>query len=223
MTAAEKRHYWLRKLHSLTGILPIGGYLFFHLFENAGVLVPHEEHGTLFVANAKFIESFSFLIVPVEAILIGSLLFHGIYGLFIAADARMNVTRYPLARNWFFLFQRVSGLIALLFIGYHVWDTRIEYYRGLFGWIAPVEVSTQWMAQNIWGAGGASWLMGTLYIIGAVASSFHLCNGIWSFLIKWGITVGPRAQRVSAYAFNFLGVAMSIAFIVIAVKFKEFA
>src|SRR5688572_23719690 len=110
-TAADTRHYWLRKLHSLTGVLPIGGYLFFHLFENAGILVGAE----LFERNAEFIESFGLLIVPVEALLLGSLLFHGIYGLFIAADARPNIARYPISRNWFFLFQRVTGVIALIF------------------------------------------------------------------------------------------------------------
>ena len=141
----------------------------------------------------------------------------------IAADARPNITRYPLGRNWFFLMQRVTGVIALIFIGYHVWDTRIEYYRGYFGWINPIHVTPEWMAQNIWGVGGNDWLIGGLYIVGAVASSVHLCNGIWSFLIKWGITVGPRAQQVSAYVCNFVGLIMSLAFIVVALEFKEFA
>ena len=68
LTAAERRHFWLRKLHSLSGLVPIGGYLFFHLFENAGVLVSPD----LFERNAKFIESFDFLIAPIEALLIGS-------------------------------------------------------------------------------------------------------------------------------------------------------
>lgn len=215
-TAADKRHYWLRKLHSLTGILPIGGYLMFHLFENAGILVGAE----IFERNAEFIESFGFLIVPVEAVLIGSLLFHGIYGLFIVADARPNVVRYGLARNWFFTFQRVTGVIALAFLVYHVWDTRIEYYRGELGLIDQVHVTAEWMAGNIWGMGA---LGGAIYIVGAVASTWHLTNGIWSFLIKWGITVGPTAQRVSGWVWNTVGVAMSLAFVAVALEFKNFA
>ena len=217
-TAADKRHYWLRKLHSLTGVLPIGGYLFFHLFENAGILVS----GELFQRNAEFIESFGFLIAPVEALLIGSLLFHGVYGLFIVADARPNIARYPIPRNWFFLFQRVTGVIALLFIGYHVWDTRIEFYQGEYTG-QHVEITARWMGQNIWGVGAANVLTGAAYIIGATASSMHLCNGIWSFLIKWGITVGATSQRVSSWVWNGLGVAMSVAFIMVALKFRTFA
>ncbi|MCL6594536.1 MAG: succinate dehydrogenase, partial [Alicyclobacillus sp.] len=36
-------------------------------------------------------------------------------------------------------------------------------------------------------------------IIGVVAATFHFANGLWSFCVHWGITVGQRAQRVTAY------------------------
>lgn len=35
-------------------------------------------------------------------------------------------------------------------------------------------------------------------IIGVVSATFHFANGMWSFLVHWGFTVGARAQRVSA-------------------------
>jgi succinate dehydrogenase / fumarate reductase, cytochrome b subunit len=31
--------------------------------------------------------------------------------------------------------------------------------------------------------------------VGVLASVFHFTNGIWTFCITWGITVGQRAQR----------------------------
>ena len=30
----NERHFWLRRLHSLSGIVPVGGFLAFHLYEN---------------------------------------------------------------------------------------------------------------------------------------------------------------------------------------------
>jgi succinate dehydrogenase / fumarate reductase cytochrome b subunit len=33
------------------------------------------------------------------------------------------------------------------------------------------------------------------YVLGILSATFHLANGIWSFSIVWGLTVGPRAQR----------------------------
>jgi succinate dehydrogenase / fumarate reductase cytochrome b subunit len=29
---------------------------------------------------------------------------------------------------------------------------------------------------------------------------WHLANGVWLFLVDWGITIGERAQRISGYA-----------------------
>ncbi len=200
-TAADKRHFALRKLHSLTGLLPIGGYLFFHLFENSMVRFRGAEG---FNEQAKWIGELPLLQV-VEAILLGSILFHGFYGLVITMDMKVNVTRYPKARNWMYVLQRVTGLIAFAFIGWHFYQTRWQYYAGEFGFQAPVEVSAAWMRDNIWGHGWAV----AAYLVGVVSSVFHLTNGIWNMLISWGVTVGPTAQRVSAWACNSVFVVVS--------------
>ena len=46
-------------------------------------------------------------------------------------------------------------------------------------------------------------------VIGVVAATFHFSNGLWSFMAHWGITVGPRAQRVS-------GIVMLALFVILA-------
>ena len=61
------------------------------------------------------------------------------------------------------------------------------------------------------------------YIIGVVAASFHLANGMWSFCVSWGITVGPKAQRISTYVWMILFVILSIGFIMTALKFAALA
>ena len=38
-----------------------------------------------------------------------------------------------------------------------------------------------------------------LHALGLACAIFHLTNGLWTFLITWGITAGPRAQKVSQY------------------------
>ena len=37
------------------------------------------------------------------------------------------------------------------------------------------------------------------YIAGVIAATFHLSNGIWSFLVSWGITQSPRSQTIVTY------------------------
>ena len=56
-------------------------------------------------------------------------------------------------------------------------------------------------------------------IIGVVCASFHFANGIWSFCIVWGITLGPKAQERLGYAtlglwavLSFVGVRALYAF-----------
>jgi succinate dehydrogenase / fumarate reductase cytochrome b subunit len=49
----------------------------------------------------------------------------------------------------------------------------------------------------------------TLYLIGLVSAVFHFSNGMWSFLVSWGITVGPRAQRVSTWVWSVVFVLVS--------------
>jgi succinate dehydrogenase / fumarate reductase cytochrome b subunit len=39
-----------------------------------------------------------------------------------------------------------------------------------------------------------------VYVIGITATVWHLANGIWLFLVDWGITIGERAQRLAGYA-----------------------
>ena len=35
---ADRKHFLLRRLHSLSGLAPIGGFLLFHFYENGKVL-----------------------------------------------------------------------------------------------------------------------------------------------------------------------------------------
>lgn len=53
----------------------------------------------------------------------------------------------------------------------------------------------------------------TLYVIGVLASTFHFANGMWAFLVSWGITVSPRAQRVSSYIWMVVFVLVSAMFL----------
>ncbi len=49
----------------------------------------------------------------------------------------------------------------------------------------------------------------SLYVIGVLATAFHLANGLWNMGLHWGITVGPRAQKWSALFCGLFGVALS--------------
>ncbi|KZZ85902.1 MULTISPECIES: succinate dehydrogenase cytochrome b558 subunit [Bacillaceae] len=201
---AGNKEFALRRLHSLLGVIPVGIFLIQHLVVNNFATRGEQA----FNDAAHFMESLPFRIVLETVIIFLPLLFHAIYGVYIAFTAKNNATRYGYFRNWMFVLQRVSGVITFVFVCWHVWETRIA---AAFG--ASVNFS---MMENIL----SNPLMVAFYVIGVVSTVFHFANGLWSFCVTWGITVTPRSQLISTYvtlavfaALAYVGVSSIFAFI----------
>ncbi len=209
----ERNHFWLRRIHSLSGILPVGGFLIYHFYENAAILQPGSNidkingYGEMAV-HARGLYLFLFLEV---GLIFLPLLYHALYGLFIMSYTRVNSHNYSYARNRLFMWQRVTGLITLLFIFYHLWTFRFTAFLGSPA--DPLVVANSFGILPIF----------LFYIIGITAASFHLGNGIWAFLITWGITTGRRSQRISQWVTTAVSVGMSVLGIAIAVQFAMIA
>ncbi|MGM0844029.1 MAG: succinate dehydrogenase cytochrome b558 subunit [Bacillota bacterium] len=201
---AGNQEFNLRRLHSLLGVIPVGIFLIQHLVVNHFATRGAEA----FNNAAHFMESLPFRYVLEAFIIFLPLLFHAIYGLYIAFTARNNVSKYGYFRNWMFLLQRISGVITLIFITWHVWETRVA---AAFG----AEVNFQ-MMENIL----ANPFMLVFYIVGVISTIFHFANGLWSFLVSWGITVSPRSQVIATYvtigifiALSYVGISSIFAFV----------
>lgn len=206
----RRNHFLMRRLHSLFGVVPVGGFLLFHLWENFGAMRgPEHYNAAIRAINAMplvwAIEIFA-IFIP--------LYFHAIYGIYIAADAKHNVSNYGYGRNWDFFFQRASGLITLFFVTYHIWHFRFQKLMGAYGVYQGGESMSGLPTFDTVAAAFANPLVATMYIVGIVAAAYHLCNGLYTFMITWGITVGPKSQRVTNVITKaaFLGVsAMGVA------------
>lgn len=53
-------------------------------------------------------------------------------------------------------------------------------------------------------------LMLVFYILGIVSAAFHLANGLWSFLVSWGITQSNKSQRIATYVTLLIFVVLAI-------------
>ncbi|AND41709.1 MULTISPECIES: succinate dehydrogenase cytochrome b558 subunit [Cytobacillus] len=191
---AGNREFFNRRLHSLLGVIPVGLFLVQHLVVNHFATGGEES----FNNAAHFMESLPFRIFLETFVIYLPLLFHAIYGLYIAFTAKNNASRYGYFRNWMFMLQRVSGVITLVFVAWHVWETRVQ---AAFG----ADVNFQ-MMENILSNPFMFWF----YIIGVISAIFHFANGLWSFLVSWGITVSPRSQVISTYVTIGIFIALSI-------------
>ncbi len=201
---AGNREFFYRKLHSLLGVIPVGLFLIVHLAVNYFATYGEETYNKA----THFMENLPLRLAMEVFIIYLPILFHAIYGLYIAFQANHNTSTYGYFRNWMFRLQRWTGVFTVIFIAWHVWETRIAAALG-----QPVNFD---MMVNI----VANPYVLAFYIVGIVAATFHFANGLWSFFVTWGITITPRSQLISTYAtlgvfavLTFMGVRSILAFI----------
>lgn len=208
-SAAGPNHsyFLLRRLHSLSGLVPIGAFLFIHLLSNATVLSGPEQ----FQKQVARIHELPAL-VAIEIIFIFiPLLFHSILGFKIWIESsRPNAYQYPYGGNIRYSLQRITGGITFVFILYHLWQmhwTGKPFGGGKFvfnpGDNIDSAVSTARAIQS------ALWVA-PFYALGIISSVFHLANGIWTSLITWGITIRPQSQRAAGYACATFGIILGL-------------
>ena len=193
MTAG--RHFWLRRIHSLSGIVPIGGFLAFHLFENYTA----RRGADAYNASARNLQQLPFALAMEVLIIIVPIFFHGIYGLFITSTAQPNPISNLYVRNAMYFLQRVTGVIVFAFILFHLWTTRLVQIQ---------DHESLDLFRQVQAAVGNPWIY-AFYVAGILSATFHLANGIWSFSIVWGLTIGPKAQRRMMYVSAVVFLALS--------------
>ena len=177
--------FYLRRLHSLAGLICLGAVLFEHIFTNSMALGGAKAlDGAL--AMMELIPPPIFLALEIGAIGV-PLLFHGIYGIYIALEANNNPGRFGYTRNWCFALQRWTAWFLVFFLIWHIGYLRI-FEKGMNG----IHISYDLLQSLFVG----SPITACLYVLGMFAAIFHFCNGITTFCMTWGITKGPRSQKV---------------------------
>lgn len=221
----EKHHFLLRRLHSLSGVVPIGVFVIVHLITNSSIvwgMINQGKHegvhagAATFQHEVNFIHSLPFLILIEVFGLWLPIAFHSILGVYYAMSGKGNTSSYSYQGNWRYALQRLSGYIGVLFIFYHVATLR-------WGWTWMVPGGTEWSAQYAGSTmamvlqGGAEGMtlggiaVSAFYMLGVSLLVFHLANGLWTAAITWGITITTTAQRRWGYACAGLGVMLMAA------------
>jgi succinate dehydrogenase / fumarate reductase, cytochrome b subunit len=193
MAVRISKTFLLRKLHQLSGIVPLGIFLLEHFYTNSKALTGASD----FNNAVRDLQSIPYILfIEIGGIFI-PLLYHALYGLVITWEARPNNLTYPYPRNWFYTIQRITGIILFFFILFHVLNFRF----GLIPGLNEVSVAHRPdMAFEIVSREFNMLPIFLIYIVGIVATVWHLANGIWLFLVDWGIVIGERAQRITGYA-----------------------
>ncbi len=198
---SDRYHFLLRRLHSLSGIIPVGVFICIHLTVNASILAGprafqfavDQIHNINNLGILKTVEVV-FILIPIA--------FHAIVGIIIWLTSQPNVTRYRYGGNIRYTLQRWTGILAILFILLHLRHIH---------WIIPggAEFDPHDAATSTVRAMVGAWA-GIMYTIGVLCAVFHLANGVWTFLITWGVTIGPAAQRRSGYVCAIIGIILGL-------------
>lgn len=200
----EKHHFLLRRLHSLSGIVPVGMFTITHLFTNFQLALVGIIPGA-FQDEVDFIHKLPALLF-VELGLWGGIGFHAALGIVYAVGSKPNTKSYPYGDNWRYTLQRTTGYIALIFIFLHIATLRWRW--NLFGWYTPFDPHKAVESTAI--ALQHAWWVALLYLVGALSVVFHWCNGLWTAAITWGLTISVNAQKRWGYVCAGLGVALAI-------------
>ena len=205
MSASASRprsSYLLRKLHSLSGIVPVGAFLAEHFWSNSAALVSAQKYNDV----SQELQTIPFRPIVEWVAIFLPILFHGGYGIYIWLRGKSNVSDYPWVGNWLYTFQRYTGLIAFAYIAWHLYTER---------WLTHGRSTYASVAEDL-----SHPLYFAFFVIGIVASSFHLGVGIWNFLCKWGLAATARAQRAAGQLGALVGVSFSIVGLLIVISFR---
>jgi succinate dehydrogenase / fumarate reductase cytochrome b subunit len=194
---SDKSYYLWRKVHSATGIVPLGMYLMMHLFLNSFVLLGKGS----FVDAVGLLHRMPYLPVLEWGMIYIPLMIHVVLGLVMIFEARYNTLRYGYSRNWWFWFQRVSAVVILLFLAWHIYVLRVQLAIGAVTSEGFYELLREQFQSPLWLA---------VYVAGITAAALHFGNGLWGFLVSWGILRSRSSQKA------FAGVCVAVGALILA-------
>jgi succinate dehydrogenase / fumarate reductase, cytochrome b subunit len=195
LRAHEGNSFLLRRLHSLSGVVPIGAFLLEHFISNAEAFRGPQAYGD----QVKFLNSLPGVFLLELFFIWIPILYHGLYGVYIWYQGDTNVADYPWTGNWLYTSQRWTGIIALVYMVQHTYYLR---FTGVHLPTNPYQAfaKVQHEFLNPW--------MIAFYTVGIIAASWHFSYGLWLFAAKWGITTGEKARRRFGYICLALGLAL---------------
>ncbi len=193
-----QRAFLLRKLHSLSGVVPVGVFLVEHFWTNTRAMQGRTSYERVDLGAMSFLWVVEFfgILLP--------LAFHALFGLYLAIAGKVHAPTYPFKRAWIPALSRVSAFVAFAFIAYHVWEFRLA--KSFYAMRSEAFYATL-VAQLSSTTMGIP-IIALIYLVGVAAVVFHFATGVWGFAFSWGFTPSEQARRRSGYAASALGLVL---------------
>ena len=179
---AEARSSFLRaRAASALAIAPLGAWTLVHLWNN---LAAFRGADAWAAAVTEYPHPIAEAITGVVVLL--PLAIHTVWGIGRLATSRPNNLRYRWYANFKYLLQRLAAVGLLLFLGAHLWlallHPRIE--EGHAETFADLAQHMHFHMPTL-----------AVYVLGVLATAYHLANGAQTFCMSWGIVTTQRGLR----------------------------
>ena len=194
--SSNPRAALLRKLHSLSGVVPLGAFLLLHLWTTASI----GSSQATYDRQVGFLHGGPFLGFLELVLVLVPLAYHGLYGIIRSLSPRDVNRTYD--SDLMVVLQRVSGAVVLVFVVLHVWEFRVQTWTS---GLPVASYSTKLVSDLSSTQYGVPWIaLGT--IVGSAASLFHLVNGMTSFCNTWGFATNDAVLRRLRLVFRTFGI-----------------
>lgn len=177
----ESTYRTWRRIHALSGVLPVGIFLVVHFATNATSIAGREA----FLRTADRLERLPYRgALEIGAIAV-PLLFHVVLGILLS-DSAYGVdecTRYP--RPWMMWAQRATGGLLVVYVIFHVWGIRFspDLLAGKLDLYAVTHKTLEHPGMLVF------------YVVGVLAASLHFGVGLAGAAGYLGIAPSSAAAR----------------------------
>jgi succinate dehydrogenase / fumarate reductase, cytochrome b subunit len=186
-------YFFLRRLHSLLGIVPIGAFFLVHMLLNSRAAQSPQQYqwvpDTLDQVPFVWAIELGFIIAPI--------LFHALLGALIVWQSEPNAQKPALGwyANWAYLFQRYTGVALFVLMFVHLAQTWFVHWRiKIFNALNPDQAKEFAIFSHMNGIlANPAWLVA--YVVFVLLAAYHFGNGIYNFAYKWGVTTSKSSQR----------------------------
>jgi succinate dehydrogenase / fumarate reductase cytochrome b subunit len=198
-----RHQFVIYRLFSLSGLIPVGAYLVVHLLTNASIV-----NGPMtFQEQVDRIHSLGVVLPLVEwTFIFLPLMFHAAVGWLIISGAMPNTGSYPYASNLRYTAQRVTGIIAFIFIVVHV--IQLHHLAGAAFKDFGAQFDPEHAASSTAIALKPLWVK-IFYAVGMLSCVYHFANGLWTQGITWGLWTSAAAQRRANWVTIIMGLGLA--------------
>ena len=195
-------HFLSRRIHSLTGLVPVGLFLVYHLYLQLYLHSGAEVYNG--VINGFYDSPLAIWSLVIVVYI--PLFFHAFFGIRLIFESSVQPS-YTYFSHLLYWLQRISGIGVLLFIIAHVGNTQLgPWFAG--NWGTHFEHLSSGFADPDSGP-----ITKAVYLLGIVGAVFHFSNGLNTFCMTWGIALTPKSQirvRIVSIFLFFILTASSI-------------